>query len=724
MTGLNLRNPSSSELLTGAKIAVLVGSVLAIYSNDLVAIFNEALNSELTSYVLILPFLIGYLVYRKRSALKAAISFDLTNRSLPIETLEGTILMAAALIYSWGISFTSDPLSYRSLSIPFFTFGALLALFGKNTLRTALFPVALSLFITPLPGDFSTYWGGVLSLYTTSASVAVIRAMGVGATTNFDYGSPIVIYQSVVGDQVAFVVSIACSGLYSLTGFAAFSAFAAYIPNGKLLAKITLFAIGFGVVYALNILRVIIILMMGRFYGQGAALATFHTFAGTFLIFIGTLGILFLGEKVWRLKFTRAPILTSECKHDESHLNVLGGFCSLCGRLIRFPSKVTHRREAGTIVIVVALTALMLMAQVPLFAYVRGPNPDAFSIPAGNTSPPALLPNVTLSQSNWSPTFDYRDQYFEQVTTSGYVAAAWIYEYYRPHINSSGISVITTSVELAVPGGDALIDYPFGPRHSEVDLKTPYNHNATYILKPQDSPIIENPFISGALYIYQDNLNPGLPKIVYYWYEYATFRQGSSYNTYHILTTLRTNTEFLTTAGLLTGINNATQIESTQIENIMRSVATQIVQYWVPVANASLLSRYLTPIRQTLLPVLSIGVLAAAFYAGFREVTDPIAEPQLEAMINKLQTPEDKALINEFYQEKRRETAEQARLGLSRKGYQADLGGVVTKLTGAERLGLVHRRLRWIDDQAYQEWSQPSRNIRISRIWSWRSPVS
>ncbi len=726
MTSLKAEALSPSRLLTGAKIAVLAGSVLAIYANDLSTLFNEALYNDLTNYILVIPFLIGYLVYRKRGALKAAISFDLSNRTISIEALEGTVLMAAALIVAWGLSFTSDPLSYRSFTIPFFTAGALLTLFGKNTLRTTLFPLALLFFMTPLPGGFTTYWGSVLSVYTTSASVAVIQVLGFSPTTSSQYGSPIVEYASLAGGQVAFAVSIACSGLYSISGFAAFSAFAAYIPRGKLLAKITLFGVGFAMVYALNIVRVVIILIMGRFYGQGAALATFHTFAGTILIFLGTLGLLFLGEKVWRLKFTRAPLKSIACKHDETHLDVLGGFCSICGRLLRFPSKLAHKREAGTILIVLSLTGLMLIAQVPLYAYTRGPSADIFSIPAPQDPPLALLPTVNLTQSSWTPNFLYRDTAFEQVATNGYVHVAWLFTYYPSNasssaiapdlspanMNSNAIVPVATSIELAVPGGDAYIDPPY---RSEVELPTEYNHNASYVLRPTDSVILEDPYLSGTLYIYQDSLDPGIHKVVYFWYEYATFREGSYYQQYHMLTALRARANDLSAAGLISDSTNSTQIRA-----IMQTFATQIVQYWVPVSSASVLSRYLTSIRQTLLPALGIAVFAAAFYAGFREVTDPVGELQLQAMINKLQTPEDKALIDEFYKKQHGETAEEARLGLSTNGYKPTLEEVVSKLTAAERLGIIRKQLSWVGEQASQRWGRPWPGLKISQIWSWR----
>ncbi len=683
------------------KVVVLLGSVIAVYWNDLTVIFNEAFNSDLTSYVLIIPFLVAYVAYRERNVLKASAAFDLSNRKLAVDVLEGAIVMGTALTFYWTSSFSSYSLSYRLLTIPFFTCGATLTLFGKRTLRIAMFPAALLLFMAPIPADAVAYWGAILSLYTTSASVAVIQFLGVNAVTTVEYGNPIVQYPSLAGGQVAFAVSIACSGLYSLTGFAAFAAFASYIPRGRIIAKVTLFGLGFGLVYALNIFRVTVILMMGRYYGQGAALETFHTFASSILIFLGTLGLLFLGEKVWRLKFARARSRGSECNHDESHLDLLGGFCSACGLFLRLPAKVAHKREAGTVIIVTALTIIMLMAQVPVFAYARGPNPDTFSIPTGNTSPPNLLPTVNLTRGSWTPEFFYRDQAFEQLN-SPYIHAAWIFAYYAEYGHTRAFNPIITSIEVAP--FKTFLDPPYV---SEVYVKTPYNcdgsGNASFVIPPTDSAILDNnPLPIGNLYSIQCPSDPGVQKIRYWWYETATFRKGSSYVSDSMLNVLHTTGDQLVASGLIEDQNNSTQIAAA-----LRSFATQIVQYWEPVKSASTFAQYLASTRRTISPLISVAIMSGLLYAGYMELNALRKRSEVGRITSKFRTPEDQTLIEIASKQSSGITLRDAMKGMSAAGYLSSEVELIGKITAAESLGVLRRSLVLEQDNATQRWRLP-----------------
>jgi len=58
------------------KTAALLLATLTIYWQDLTMILNEALKSELMNYILAVPFLLTYLLYRKRKMLRAVIPLD------------------------------------------------------------------------------------------------------------------------------------------------------------------------------------------------------------------------------------------------------------------------------------------------------------------------------------------------------------------------------------------------------------------------------------------------------------------------------------------------------------------------------------------------------------------------------------------------------------------------------------------------------------------------
>ena len=58
----------------------VLGAILTIYAQDLLIVANEALHSELMSYILAMPFLFAFILYRKRKMLRTVISFETTDR--------------------------------------------------------------------------------------------------------------------------------------------------------------------------------------------------------------------------------------------------------------------------------------------------------------------------------------------------------------------------------------------------------------------------------------------------------------------------------------------------------------------------------------------------------------------------------------------------------------------------------------------------------------------
>ena len=61
------------------KAVTVLGVIIVIYFQDFAIIANEALRNELMSHLLAIPFILLYLIYRKRKMLRAAISFEPSN---------------------------------------------------------------------------------------------------------------------------------------------------------------------------------------------------------------------------------------------------------------------------------------------------------------------------------------------------------------------------------------------------------------------------------------------------------------------------------------------------------------------------------------------------------------------------------------------------------------------------------------------------------------------
>jgi len=69
------------------KFIVYLLSPVLLYWQDLVVVANEALNNEMSSHILSLPFLLGYILYRNRLRIQASASgmFDYSQSRTSIK---------------------------------------------------------------------------------------------------------------------------------------------------------------------------------------------------------------------------------------------------------------------------------------------------------------------------------------------------------------------------------------------------------------------------------------------------------------------------------------------------------------------------------------------------------------------------------------------------------------------------------------------------------------
>jgi len=112
---MQLKSQTSIPYLSVKAMAILFGT-LALYWQDLTIVANEALQSELASHILAIPFLLAYLLYRKRKMLRAVIPFESSNPMGKIilnREAVGAILCLLAFLMYWHGSYTFHPLEYH-----------------------------------------------------------------------------------------------------------------------------------------------------------------------------------------------------------------------------------------------------------------------------------------------------------------------------------------------------------------------------------------------------------------------------------------------------------------------------------------------------------------------------------------------------------------------------------------------------------------------------------
>jgi exosortase len=392
------------------KFGVIVFAVVAVYFQDLGLVCADALQYEGYSYVLLIPILITYLLYRKRHMLVAAVLHeDKTRESTRyLPTLAGFLLcLTAFTVYIFG-SQTFSPLQYHLISLPIFAAGLTLILFNAIVLRQVIFPLVFLIFLTPPPVVFLNNLGSLLSVGSTGAANAIANFLGVQSWISIESGTPAINLIRPDNQPLLLVVDVACSGIYSLVGFVVFASFLAYIVRDKIWKKFVIILIGFPLIYFLNIIRITTIVLIGYQWGAELALEIFHILGGWVLVFLGTFLLLVIAEKIFKTQiFTKANVNSPKSiQHSNTKLPAI---------LTNRPEKPNKNVKAYSIVKIVAVilvTLLVVAIQSPVFGLTRGPAPITIQTASGEQGNVALFPQI----EDYRLRFLYRDTDFEELS--------------------------------------------------------------------------------------------------------------------------------------------------------------------------------------------------------------------------------------------------------------------------------------------------------------------
>jgi hypothetical protein len=158
-----------------------------LYAQDLVAVFTRSWYDEASSYVLVIPIFLGYLVYRKRKVLGAIIRnpFLITAGKDRLTLLCGALLCATSVFLYWYGSYTFEPLEYYMLTLPIFTAGLIIVLFDFAMVRQLAFPIFFMIFLVPPSAAVLYGVGSVMSSTSANISTAFMNLLGMPSTISF-----------------------------------------------------------------------------------------------------------------------------------------------------------------------------------------------------------------------------------------------------------------------------------------------------------------------------------------------------------------------------------------------------------------------------------------------------------------------------------------------------------------------------------------------------------
>jgi len=549
----------TQETLTVAvKIAIVVITTVIVFFQDLAIIFNDALQNETTSYILAVPFLLTYLIYRKRKMIKAAIPLPSAKlfKKVPLNEITGAFLFLASFLLYWYGSYTFTPLEYHIFALPIYASACTLILFNTQTLRQLLFPIAFLFLLIPPPEEITFNLGAMLSIISSELAYHLLNIFGFPVSLGAEYGTPVISMTQQDGTAISLAVDIACSGIYSQIGFLIFALFIAYIIRDKTWKKATVFLLGFPLIYLLNVLRITTIGIIGYYYGEELALNVFHLFGGWILIFFGTLVLLATSENLFKIQILAKQ--TEKCPECNRTSATENSFCFGCGRIKKIHFNRINKEDIAKITGLILSVILILYIQTPVFALKEGPAEIIVQTAKGEQVSTEILPQIP----GYSLRFMYRDERFEQIAKQD---ASLVYAY-SPYNETK--EVVWATLEIASTTSSlhrwetCLITYRlrqgWQPKVNQIELR--------------DVQLLENPPIIGRYFIFR-YISTNLTQAVLYWYETSTFKVNATAEQKHVKISLIVYPD--------------SQEDLPEVKNQLLTIATEIASYWQPIKTWS-----------------------------------------------------------------------------------------------------------------------------------------
>ncbi len=676
---------SQHRIAVAIKLSVIAVAVLVFYLQDLSMVFKGALTDESTFHVLAIPFIFGYLLFRKRKMFNATLQPSQTSKRGLLKyfsLLTGITLCTIAILTYWYGSYTFTPLEIHMLTLPFLSAGLILILFNTATLRQLIFPIAFLIFLTPPPSEILFGVGSSLASISAAASNTLTNAFGMHAVLSANNIGPLITLTRPDQTTIAFTVDVACSGIYSLIGFAIFALFIAYIMRGKLWGKLAIVTIGIPLIMVLNIVRITSILAIGYNYGETLALQVFHTVGATVLMFIGTLLLLAVTEKAFKKPKPPQPCPT--CSPTQK--NLIYSFCESCGKLLKSPQTKLTKADISKIFGIAFVIIVLLTIQAPVFALTQGPAEISVQTPTGTqtATSSAMFPSII----GYNLSYLYRDTAYEQ--TSG-VDEALVYSYTSSNREKPTVWValqIAPSVTSEHRWETCLINYPLSQ-----GLQTGVNQ-----LDLRDVQLQDNPPITARYFAFQYK-NTNQTQVVLYWYQTATFNTNSSAEQKSVMISL---------IMYPSSPQNVSEAENQQL-----LMAQAINNYWQPIQTWSTVALAISQNGLSLSLFAGVILVILVFYAYLIN-----RQEKSQTLILYEKLPEqDKMLIKAVNNATKQQNpttegiaGELQKLTLT----VPDRTWLTEKLDEAERIGLIQKALANRNDQPAFVWKSLVSKFNIS----------
>ena len=259
------------------RTAAALAAIVACYHTSLWTLLRGVTVDTPLAYLGLVPLIaaaLGWFLARPRSG-----ELDIHDRHLDL--IVGVPLVVVALVCLVVLPSRMSAMYWLwrvdLLTMPLFVAGVVALLFGMRMLWRTKAAVLFLLLAWPIP-----FRGMVarlldpLSAFTTTAVGLSMRLLPLATPAAGD-GST---FRVAHGEGFLVTIASACSGANGLLGFLLIGGAIALALDGRRSKKLLWLGAGVALVWALNLVRILLILVVGRFAGEKASIDVLHPFVG------------------------------------------------------------------------------------------------------------------------------------------------------------------------------------------------------------------------------------------------------------------------------------------------------------------------------------------------------------------------------------------------------------------------------------------------------------
>jgi exosortase C (VPDSG-CTERM-specific) len=225
--------------------------LVAVFTQPLLGLMNYAARSQLSSYILLVPFVSAYLLYIRRDQLPKNYAADVLIASVFLAAGLGVLVFTYWSDFAGRVQVDNDRLALLTLSFLCCLVAGGFFFFGRAWMRATAFPLAYLIFLVPMPDAMAN----ALEMASKSAAAEVANVLFHLSGTPFLREGPIFQLPNITievaqecsgirSSWVLFMTSILAANLFLKTAWRRFVLVVFVIPLGILRNGFRIMVIG------------------------------------------------------------------------------------------------------------------------------------------------------------------------------------------------------------------------------------------------------------------------------------------------------------------------------------------------------------------------------------------------------------------------------------------------------------------------------------------------